>query len=127
MLLTGNKKGGTAPDFHAALFGDPVQFPFPDVNVLLLQEDKQKEILRKRVGEFHISLLPVLIWNPKGKDRGHPVRLGFEGIRAKGGGVVFDIEMMEHLQVVVHAGAAEAHGAPFYQGAVDFGGLLQEN
>jgi hypothetical protein len=35
--------------------------------------------------------------------------------------------MMKHFQVVVHAGTAEAYGAPFFQGAVDFDGLLPEN
>ena len=94
----------------------------------LSSEMASQSIFSRRVwGEFHISLLTVPVRNPKGKDRGHPVRLGLEGVRVEGGGVVFDIEMMEHFQVVVHAGTAEAHGAPFFQGAVDFDGLPPEN
>ena len=100
---------------HAAMIGDPVQFLFPDIDVFLLHEDKQQEILRKGIGKFDISLLTVPVGNPKRKDGAHPVRLGFKGIRVKGGGVVFDIEMMEQFEVVVHAGAAEAHGTPFFQ------------
>ena len=35
--------------------------------------------------------------------------------------------MMKQFEVVVHAGAAETYGTPFFQIAVDFDGLLPEN
>jgi hypothetical protein len=34
---------------------------------------------------------------------------------------------MEQIEIVIHAGAAEPHGTPFFQIAVDFHGLLFEN
>ena len=76
---------------------------------------------------FRHFLLTILAGNPKRKDGGHTVRLGFKGVGIKGGGVVFNVEMMKQFEVVVHAGAAETDRAPFFQVAVDFNGLVFEN
>ena len=112
---------------HTAPFGNPVQFLFPGVDVFLLHKDKEQEILRQCVRELNISLLWILIGNPERKDCAHTVRLRFKGIGIKGGCIVFDVEMMKHFQVVVHAGAAETHGTPFFQVPVDFDGLPPKN
>ena len=46
-------------------------------------------------------------------------RLGFEGVRVEGGGVVKHVEFMEPVELAEHEARAETDGMPLTQIAVD--------
>ena len=46
---------------HTAIFSNPIQFLFPDINIFLLQQDKEQKILGQGIGQFDISFMIVAI------------------------------------------------------------------
>ena len=59
---------------HATIFSDPIKFFFPDLNITLLHNYKEREVLGKRVGEFYVTGFPRVVAEPDGKDGPHAVR-----------------------------------------------------
>jgi len=90
---------------HAAVFDDPVQFLFPDIDTRVSHDDIKEMILGQRVGHLDVAAVaPPAVADPKREDGADGVWLGLERVGVKGGGGVQNVEDVHPLQVVVHGG-----------------------
>jgi len=83
------------------------------------EQQEQRGILRKRVGEFYVSFLAVVPFDIERIDGLHSVWLGFKRIGVEGRGIVADVELLYPLQVPEHEGRPETDRVPFFQIIVD--------
>jgi len=77
-----------------------------DVYVLLLHQYEEREILWKRVREFHVA---TVIEAP-GTQNGNMVltpSVVVQTVGIKRGGIVFHVQMLEHVKVMIHGRRAE--------------------
>src|SRR5512146_1464125 len=88
---------------HATTLGDPIELAFPDVDAGLVEDSEEGEVLREGVGERDIAGA-TWTWDPEGENGAEAVRLGFEGIGVERGGVVFDVELVQPGEPVLHGG-----------------------
>jgi hypothetical protein len=93
--------------------GDPVQLLTPEGVALLTQKDEQREVLRKRVGQFDVSW-PVSAWrlDPTGEDPIKTAGLWLKWVYIIGGDAVVDVQLRDPGQVVVHGSGSEAACLP---------------
>jgi hypothetical protein len=69
---------------HSTVLGNPIEFAFPDVDCLFLQQQEEREILRKSVGQLDVAFLSRG-GNPKRKNRVCAIRLRLERIGVERG------------------------------------------
>ena len=94
------------------MLGDPIEFSHPDFRRLLLQQHEEREVLRKSIGKFNVTvgrrvdgclsiLVRVAIWirNPEGKDRVAALGLRFEWIRIESGRIVLHVEVVQPIEI----------------------------
>src|SRR6267378_403378 len=53
--------------------------------------------------------------DPEGEDGVCAIGLRFEGVGVEGGTVIFNVEVVQPIQVVVHEAGTEADGPPFFE------------
>ena len=110
---------------HPAVGGDPVEFPFPDIDGFFLQDEEQRGILTQRVRQLHITFrdrgtpLGIRPVDPKRKDGMPAFRLGLERVGIERRGIVLDLQLVEPIEVLQHETGPESVGIPLLQMLID--------
>src|SRR5207248_1443714 len=121
------------------MLGDPIEFSHPDFRRLLLQQHEEREVLRKSIGKFNVTvgrrvdgclsiLVRVAIWirNPEGKDRVAALGLRFEWIRIESGRIVLHVEVVQPIEITQHESRSESRRSPLARISVNFGRVPHE-
>src|SRR5208337_2858448 len=97
---------------HSTMIGYPIQFLFPYVDAFFLHDYKQSMVLRKSVGQLQIISSARNPPHPERENGSHSIRLGFKWICIKGGGVIFNVEFPDPIQIMIHAWATKPYRTP---------------
>src|ERR1017187_3147338 len=98
---------------HATLGNNPIQFLLPNINRVLLQHDKQAEVLDQGIWKFNVTGV-IRSGNPKWKNGVHAIRLRLEWIRVESRGIIKDVEILIPFEVVVHESRPKTPYIPFF-------------
>src|SRR5512147_2270855 len=97
---------------HASLCSDPVKLSLPYVNSPFAEDDEEGEVLRKRIRKFHIPPMGSVLADPEGKYGPHSVGLWLERVRVESRSVIFDVQVVDPLQDMMHGRRTESHTPP---------------